>query len=50
MENDKSKFKKEVKKGLYNFGLKLIEFLDNLPKERLGNHFTFLFVILIFEF
>jgi len=33
MQNDKSKFKKEFKKRLYNFALKLIEFLDRLPKD-----------------
>ena len=33
MENDKSKFKKEFKKRLYTFVLRLIEFLDNLPKD-----------------
>ena len=33
MQNDKSKFKSEFKKRLYNFTLKLIEFLDKLPKD-----------------
>ena len=33
MQNDKSKFKKEFKKRLYSFTLKLIEFLDKLPKD-----------------
>jgi four helix bundle protein len=33
MQNDKSKFKKEFKKRLYCFTLKLIEFLDKLPKD-----------------
>ena len=28
MQNDNAKFKKEFKKRLYNFALKLIEFLD----------------------
>jgi len=41
MENDRLKFKNKYKKRLYNFVLKLIEFLDNLPKDnvskRLGN-------------
>ena len=32
MQNDKEKFKKEFKKRLYNFVLRLIEFLDRLPK------------------
>ena len=36
MENDKSKFKKEFKKRLYNFVLKLIEFIDNLPKDNVS--------------
>ena len=36
MENDKSKFKKEFKKRLYNFVLRLIEFLDNLPKDNVS--------------
>ncbi len=36
MENDKSKFKNEFKKRLYNFVLKLIEFLDNLPKDNVS--------------
>jgi len=33
MQNDESKFKKEFKKRLYSFTLKLIEFLDRLPKD-----------------
>ena len=33
---DKSKFKKEFKKRLYNFVLRLIEFLDNLPKDNVS--------------
>jgi len=33
MQNDKSKFKNEFKKRLYSFTLKLIEFLDRLPKD-----------------
>jgi hypothetical protein len=37
MQNDKEKFKKEFKKRLYNFVLRLIEFLDRLPKD----NFTF---------
>ncbi len=36
MENDKSKFKNEYKKRLYNFVLKLIEFLDGLPKDNVS--------------
>jgi len=33
MQNDKSNFKDEFKRRLYNFVLKLIEFLDRLPKD-----------------
>ena len=36
MQNDKSKFKNEFKKRLYNFTLKLIEFLDGLPKDNVS--------------
>ena len=36
MQNDKSKFKKEFKNRLYNFVLRLIEFLDNLPKDNVS--------------
>ena len=36
MQNDKSKFKKDFKKRLYNLTLKLIEFLDNLPKDNVS--------------
>jgi len=36
MENDKAKFKKEFKKRLYHFVLKLIEFLDGLPKDNVS--------------
>lgn len=34
MQNDKLKFKKEFKSRLYNFVLRLIKLLDNLPKDR----------------
>jgi len=37
MQNDKSKFKDEFKKRLYKFVLKLIEFLDKLPKDNVSN-------------
>jgi len=41
MQNDKAKFKNEFKRRLYNFTLRLIEFLDELPKDntskRLGD-------------
>jgi four helix bundle protein len=36
MENDRSKFKKEFKERLYGFVLRLIEFLDNLPKDNVS--------------
>ena len=36
MQNDKAKFKNEFKKRLYNFTLKLIEFLDRLPKDNVS--------------
>jgi len=36
MQNDKDKFKKEFKKRLYSFTLKLIEFLDTLPKDNVS--------------
>jgi len=41
MQNDKSKFKEQFKHRLYEFTLKLIEFIDGLPKDgvsvRLGD-------------
>ena len=36
MQNDRSKFKKEFKSRLYNFVLKLIDFLDHLPKDNVS--------------
>jgi len=33
MKNDKEKFKKEFKKRIYYFILKLIELIDRLPKD-----------------
>jgi len=36
MQNDKEKFKNEFKKRLYNFVLRLIEFLDRLPKDNVS--------------
>lgn len=33
MQNDKAKFKIDFKKRLYSFVLKLIDFLDKLPKD-----------------
>ena len=37
MQNDKAKFKNEFKKRLYGFTLKLIEFIDKLPKDNVSN-------------
>ena len=36
MQNDKVKFKKEFKKRLYDFTLRLIEFLDKLPDDNVS--------------
>ena len=36
MQNDKSNFKDEFRRRLYNFVLKLIEFLDRLPKDNVS--------------
>ena len=36
MQNNKEKFKREFKKRLYDFVLKLIELLDNLPKDNIS--------------
>ena len=36
MKNEKSKFKEEFKRRLYNFVIKLIEFIDNLPKDNVS--------------
>ena len=33
MENDKSKFKMEFKKRLYSFVLRLVKFIDGLPRS-----------------
>jgi len=40
MQNDKEKFKKEFKKRLYNFTLRLIEFLDKLPDENVSRRIS----------
>ena len=42
MENDNVKFKNEFKKRLYNFVLKLVKFIDKLPKSSVNdiNFFT----------
>ncbi len=36
MQKDKEKFKNEFKKRPYNFVLKLIEFIDSLPKDNVS--------------
>jgi len=36
MQNDKEKIKKEFKKRLYDFTLRLIEFLDKLPNDNVS--------------
>ncbi len=36
MQNDKSKFKKDFKKRLYAFTLRLVEFLDKLPNDNVS--------------
>lgn len=33
MQNDKEKFKNEFKKRLYSWVLRLIKFIDSLPKD-----------------
>jgi len=37
MQNDNEKFKNEFKKRLYNWVLKLIKFIDKLPKDSVSN-------------
>lgn len=37
MENDKVKFKKEFKQRLYTWVLRLIKFIDRLPKDSVCN-------------
>lgn len=36
MQNDREKFKKEFKRRLYDFTLKLIEFIDKLPYDNIS--------------
>ncbi len=36
MQNDKLKFKKDFKKRLYTFTLRLVEFLDKLPNDNVS--------------
>jgi len=40
MQNDKAKFKNEFKRRLYGFILKLISFLEKLPKDRITQVIT----------
>ena len=37
MQNDNAKFKNEFKKRLYNWVLRLIKFIDKLPKTSVGD-------------
>lgn len=37
MENDNAKFKNDFKKRLYNWALRLIKFIDKLPKDSICN-------------
>lgn len=37
MENDKAKFKNEFKKRLYVWALKLVRFIDKLPRDSVCN-------------
>lgn len=36
MQNDKARFKEEFKKRLYRFTLRLVEFLEALPKDNIS--------------
>lgn len=40
MSAEKEKFVKELKKRLYTFALKLIEFIDNLPQDRVSSRLS----------
>jgi four helix bundle protein len=40
MQNDKEKFKNQFKKRIYNFTLKLMEFLDKLPKDNISQRIS----------
>ena len=40
MQNDKLKFKKNFKKRLYAFTLRLIEFLDKLPNDNVSKRIS----------
>ncbi len=37
MQNDKLKFKNDFKKRLYKLTLRLIEFIDKLPKDNVAS-------------
>jgi len=36
VQNDKAKFKRDFKKRLYGFALRLIEFIDTLPQDNVS--------------
>ena len=40
MENDREKFKKEFKRRLYSFTLKLIEFIDKIPQDNVSRRLS----------
>lgn len=40
MQNDKEKFKKDFKKRLYAFTLRLVEFLDSLPNDNVARRLS----------
>ncbi len=40
MQNDKLKFKNEFKQRLYRFVLKLIDFIDRLPKDNVSRRIS----------
>lgn len=40
MQNDKVKFKNDFKRRLYQFVLRLINFLDGLPKDNVSNRMS----------
>ncbi len=40
MQNEKEKFKESFKRRLYTFVLKLIDFLDKLPKDNVSNRLS----------
>jgi len=40
MQNDKVKFKNDFKRRLYQFVLRLVKFLDGLPKDNVSNRMS----------